>query len=84
MESSDIFAAFAGTKCFACGGTKSRHNAFCKYCYQELPKALQNALWQRFGSGFEQAYMGCLSWFREHPLQGEHRAKQKNLWEDAS
>ncbi len=29
----------------------------------QLPAALKGALWQRFGSGFEQAYMGCLSWF---------------------
>lgn len=84
MESTDIFAAFTGTACAGCKGTKRRYTAFCSYCYRELPKALQNALWQRFGSGFEQAYMACLSWFREHPLQGEHRAKQKGLWEDAS
>lgn len=84
MESNEIFAVFSGTKCAGCGGTKSRMNAFCKWCYRELPQKLKSALWQRFGSGFEQAYMGCLSWFREHPLQGEHRAKQKNLWEDAS
>jgi len=84
VESREIFEAFVSTKCAGCAGSKRRHNAFCSRCYRELPKALQNALWQRFGLGFEQAYMGCLSWFRTHPLQGEHRAKQKGLWEDAS
>jgi hypothetical protein len=84
MESSDIFAIFAGTRCEGCQGTKKRHHAFCIWCYRELPKALQGALWQRFGSGFEQAYVACLSWFRTHPFQGEHRAKQKGLWEDVS
>lgn len=80
MESAEIFAVFAGTKCAGCGGTKRRHNAFCTWCYRELPMKLRNALWQRFGSGFEQAYMGCLSWFREHPFQGKHRATQQGLF----
>ena len=84
MESDAIFAVFTGTKCQGCGGTKRRHHAFCSWCYRELPAALKSSLWKRFGSGFEEAYQGCLSWFREHPLQGEHRAKQKSLWEDAS
>jgi hypothetical protein len=39
-------------------------------------------LWKRFGAGFEEAYQACLSWFREYPLQGAHRAeaKQKRLF----
>ena len=81
MESKEIFAAFAGTLCAGCSGKKQRQNAFCKACYRQLPRALQKCLWQRFGSGFEQAYMACLSWFREHPLQGEHRSKQQALFE---
>lgn len=84
MESSDIFAIFAGTKCQACEGTKRPMNAFCKWCYAELPPALKSSLWKRFGSGFEEAYQASLSWFRTHPYQGEHRAKQAGLWEDAS
>ena len=84
MESSDIFAIFAGKKCEGCGGSKKPHNAFCIWCYRELPPGLKNSLWKRFGQGFEEAYQACLSWFRTHPLQGEHRAKQKSLWEDAS
>jgi hypothetical protein len=84
METTEIFAAFSGTACQGCGGVKRRHNAFCKKCYAQLPMKLKNALWQRFGSGFEQAYMGSLSWFRTHPLQGEHRAKQQSLFNDAT
>lgn len=82
MESSEIFAIFAGVKCQACEGHKSRNNAFCPFCYRELPKALQSSLWKRFGSGFEEAYQACLSWFRTHPWQGEHRAKQQGLFEE--
>jgi hypothetical protein len=81
MESSDIFAIFAGTKCPVCEEHKSRHTAFCTKCYFQLPRALKSSLWKRFGSGFEEAYHACLSWFREHPWQGEHRARQQNLFE---
>jgi hypothetical protein len=82
MESSDIFARFAGMKCEGCDGHKRRNVAFCTYCYGELPAALKNSLWKRFGSGFEEAYQACLSWFRTHPWQGEHRAKQQGLFEE--
>lgn len=84
MESSDIFAVFTSTNCAGCGGTKRSYNAFCTWCYRELPPGLKSSLWKKFGAGFEEAYQGSLSWFREHPLQGVHRAKQKGLWEDAS
>jgi hypothetical protein len=77
----DIFHAFVGMWCAGCGGKKQKRNAFCLPCYRQLPKALQQSLWKRFGSGFEEAYQGSLSWFREHPLQGEHRAKQQKLFD---
>src|SRR4051812_12736960 len=80
MESAEIFNAFMALNCAGCGGEKQRRNAFCLSCYRQLPKALQSCLWKRFGSGFEEAYQACLSWFREHPLQGEHRAKQSTLF----
>jgi predicted amidophosphoribosyltransferase len=80
MESQEIYAAFAGTLCAGCAGTKQRQNAFCKDCYRQLPRALQKCLWKRFGAGYEEAYVACLSWFRTHPFQGEHRAKQENLF----
>lgn len=80
MESDEIFAAFSGKHCAGCNGEKRPMNGFCKACYAQLPVKLKSALWQRFGSGFEQAYMASLSWFREHPLQGVHRAKQERLF----
>jgi hypothetical protein len=84
METAEIFDAFVSTKCAGCGGVKQKRNAFCLACYRQLPKALQSCLWKRFSEGFEQAYMACLSWFREHPLQGAHRAKQKNLFGESA
>jgi hypothetical protein len=84
MTTFEIFEAFVGTHCAGCGGDKQKRNAFCLPCYRQLPKALQSCLWKRFGAGFEEAYQACLSWFREHPLQGEHRAKQKKLFEESA
>ena len=80
MESHEIFARFAGVDCEGCGGHKQTYNAFCLLCYRQLPKALQRSLWKKFGAGFEKAYHGSLSWFREHPLQGAHRARQQTLF----
>ena len=80
MESNEIFAEFASKKCSGCGGTKRRMNAFCPWCFRELPPGLKSSLYKRFGSGFEEAYQACLSWFRTHPLQGVHRAQQERLF----
>lgn len=82
METNEILEVFLGEKCAGCGGKKRRHNAFCTWCYRELPAALKSSLWKRFGQGFEEAYQASLSWFRTHPFQGVHRAKQKGLFEE--
>lgn len=84
METHEIFEAFIGTHCAGCGGTKRKRNPFCLACYRQLPKALKSCLWKRFGSGFEEAYQACLSWFREHPFQGAHRARQKSLFGESA
>jgi len=84
MESNDIYAAFASKDCAGCAGKKQKYHAFCLSCYRQLPKALQVCLWKRFGSGFEEAYQACLSWFREHPFQGAHRARQKSFFGESA
>lgn len=73
---------FFGRTCAGCEGVKRRHTAFCLSCYRQLPRALKSSLWKRFGQGFEEAYQASLSWFRLHPFQGEHRARQKGLFEE--
>jgi hypothetical protein len=80
MESSEIFDRFMGHECQGCSGRKSSASGFCVPCYRQLPRALKSCLWKRFGNGFEEAYQASLSWFREHPLQGAHRAKQQSLF----
>jgi hypothetical protein len=68
METREIWLEFTGHKCRGCGGNKWIMTAFCPICYRELPQALRTSLWKRFGSGFEEAYQACLSWFRLHPV----------------
>jgi hypothetical protein len=82
VESREIFEAFMGTHCAGCNGAKRSHGAFCLPCYRLLPNALKRSLWKRFGNGFEEAYQASLSWFRTHPLQGVHRAKQEKLFQE--
>jgi hypothetical protein len=62
-----IFETFAANRCEACAGWKRKHVAFCHRCYGRLPRLLRSSLWKRFGSGFEEAYHACLSWFRINP-----------------
>lgn len=81
MDSSEIATAFFGTVCAGCQGEKRKRVPFCVPCYRQLPRALKSSVWKRFGAGFEEAYQASLSWFRIHPFQGEHRAKQKELFE---
>ena len=69
MKSNAILRVFAGTKCTACGGDKQKNNGFCGHCYHRLPRELQSALWQRFGSGFEEAFDAAAKWLSDHQSQ---------------
>lgn len=79
-ESSEIFDTFMARKCEVCRGRKVSGSAFCRWCYRELPKALQSSLWKRFGSGFEEAYQASLSWFRTHPVETRKQGAQESLF----
>ena len=81
MEKAEIFQAFAGVHCYGCGGTKLKRRAFCLICYRELPAALRQSLWKRFGEGHEEAYAACLSWFRLHPVL-KSKPGQASLFEE--
>lgn len=67
MKTTEIWEHYSGHKCHACGGWKRKQDAFCFACYMRLPALLKSSLWSRFGGDFEQAYCGCLSWFRVNP-----------------
>ncbi len=82
MNSKEIIDVFLGLRCDVCGGHKRKATAFCTWCYRELPKALQSSLWKRFGSGFEEAYQACLSWFRTHPVETRKQGEQSGLFKE--
>lgn len=82
METDEIFEIFCSRKCQVCGGGKRNGAAFCTWCYRELPRALQSSLWKRFGSGFEEAYQACLSWFRTHPVKTRAKGQQESLFRE--
>ena len=63
---------FESTNCpvEGCGAAKARGQSFCSRCYFSLPKEMRDALYQRFGSGYEEAHEDA----REF-LEQERRAK---------
>ena len=65
MTHEEIWDDFLSTKRGVCGGAKTKMNAFCRGCYYRLPATLRQALWQRFGEGFEEAFEAAKTWFKE-------------------
>lgn len=62
--SNTILKIFIGGECLGCGKSKPTNNAFCRGCYHSLPSDMKRALWQRFGSGFEEAFIAALAHFK--------------------
>lgn len=57
-----VLEIFLSANCPACGASKKANTAFCGQCYHSLPKGFRQALWQRFGEGFEEAFAVSLRW----------------------
>lgn len=51
----ELLAELAGTTC-QCGNVKAKRQTFCRSCYFGLSPKLRNALYNRIGEGYEQAY----------------------------
>lgn len=64
MPDRQIWDEFIGKVCPSCLGTKRTKNGFCQRCYYSLPKAMQSALWNRFGAGYEEAHVAALHWLK--------------------
>jgi hypothetical protein len=56
-----ITRSFRSTTCPCCGRMKQSSNAFCYKCFKSLPPSLQQALYQRFGEGYEEAFAVALA-----------------------
>jgi hypothetical protein len=60
---------FEGTKCRNCGKPKEKAQSFCKPCYLDLPKQIQNDLWKPFGSGYEEAVLTARRWQKDEMIR---------------
>ena len=58
-----LLAEFRGELC-QCGKPKTSGNSFCHACWRSLSRAMQIALYKRFGYGYEQAYAEALAHLR--------------------
>ena len=52
------------TSCY-CGAKKKRGHTFCYPEYRSLPPAMQQALYNRLGHGYEEAYQAARKYFFE-------------------
>lgn len=55
------------SKTCRCGRTKAPRRSVCRSHWQLLNKAEQNALYRRFGNGYEEAYEAALRKLGIHP-----------------
>lgn len=61
----EILGSLKSTKCAACGQPKKAMRSHCQRCYFALTPELRRGLYQRFGSGYEEAYEESLRFLSE-------------------
>ena len=61
---------FMATECCVCHAAKRPKNGFCSNCYFTLPRAMQRALWQTFGDGYEETHAKARAWLRQRRETG--------------
>ena len=61
----EILRGLGSTICEACGNRKQAKMSHCRTDYFALPRAMRNALYQRYGEGYEEAYEASLAWLAE-------------------
>lgn len=55
-----LVASLNSDLCPACGGSKAPAQTFCYRDYRRLPKAMQMALYNRLGNGYEAAVRAAM------------------------
>lgn len=58
----EIVRRLGSTECEGCGGRKQSKMSHCRRCYYLLPRVMRNALYRRFGDGYEEAYEESLAY----------------------
>jgi hypothetical protein len=61
-----LLASLKSDTCLGCGSSKIIRKTFCPYCYQQLSKQQQRALYDRIGHGYEEAVASALTTLKQH------------------
>lgn len=65
-DSAELVRSLMSEQCPCCKGPKIKRNTFCQRCYFNLGRGLRNALYQRVGEGYEEAFeAACLLLIRK-------------------
>jgi len=71
---SELFELVA-ERCPVCGKHKRRDSSFCGPCYFSLPIEMRQALYRRFGEGYEQALAEAKEWLEREQKELREAAK---------
>lgn len=61
----EIMKDFQGTTCRGCFSRKNRSKSFCSTCYFKLSEEMRASLYQRFGQGYEEAFVEAVNFLKE-------------------
>ena len=65
-QTREAIASWRSEQCPSCGAEKKPRFTLCAACYQALPKGSRNALYVKFGQGYEEARDAALAWLAEN------------------
>jgi len=57
----DLIKSLRSTKCPSCSSRKKPHQTLCGGCYRLIPRAAQQALYNRVGEGYEEAFEAAMT-----------------------
>lgn len=71
MTDHEILDSLASDKCAACGNRKRRKQSHCSRCYFKLPPEMRQALYNRFDSGYQEAFRASMEFLQPKEEQIE-------------
>lgn len=64
MTRNELLHSLASEVCPHCGATKTPRMTFCRKDYYALPKEMRQALYHRFGNGYEEAFHAAAAYLK--------------------
>lgn len=64
----EILRLLGTNTCSACAGWKQSQRSHCRRCYYALPVEMRQALYNRFGFGYEEAFETSLRYLEEQKI----------------